>query len=228
VLAVEKLRQVQVGAVGELCPLLAEGHELFVLVLVLPIVLPGHGAHLSTPVHRTGHDDRRGEFQREGTHMKKLSYELTYPGATVDQVAEMLGDPAFRQAVCDAQHVLRSNISVFPQGDSKVVEMEQVQATKGVPGFARKLVGDETTIVSTETWSSPTDADLAVAIPGKPGKMQGTIRVAQVGADVVETVDLAITVSVPLVGGKIEGLLSDLMTAALKKENEVGRDWLAR
>ena len=151
--------------------------------------------------------------------MKQLSYELTYPGATVDQVAEMLGDPAFRQAVCDAQHVVRSNISVFPQGDGKVVEMEQVQATKGVPGFARKLVGDETTIVTTETWSSATDADLAIAIPGKPGKMQGTISVAQVGADTVETVDLAITVSVPLVGGKIEGLLSDLMTAALKKEN---------
>ena len=159
--------------------------------------------------------------------MKKLSYELTYPGATVDQVAEMLGDPAFRQAVCDAQHVLRSKINVFPQGDGKVVEMEQVQATKGVPGFAKKLVGDETTIVTTETWSSATDADLAIAIPGKPGKMQGTIRVAQVGADAVETVDLAITVSVPLVGGKIEGLLSDLMTAALKKENEAGRKWLA-
>jgi hypothetical protein len=159
--------------------------------------------------------------------MKQLTYELTYPGASVDQVAEMLADPAFRQAVCDAQHVLRSSISISPAGDGKVVEMEQVQATRGVPGFARRLVGDETTIVSKETWSSATDADLAIAIPGKPGHMNGTIRVAQVGDDVLETVVLAITVSIPLVGGKIEGLLSDLMSAALEKENEAGLAWLA-
>jgi hypothetical protein len=159
--------------------------------------------------------------------MKQLTYELTYPGASVDQVAGMLGDPAFRQAVCDAQHVLRSTISISPTGDGKVVEMEQIQATRGVPGFARKLVGDETAIVSKETWSSATDADLAITIPGKPGHMNGTIRVAQVGDDVVETVVLAITVSVPFVGGKIEGLLSDLMSAALEKENEAGLAWLA-
>jgi hypothetical protein len=159
--------------------------------------------------------------------MKKLTYELKYPGATVDRVSEMLGDPAFRQAVCDAQRVVRSHISITPSGEGKVVVMDQVQATTGVPGFARKLVGDETTIVTTENWSSATDADLAIEIPGKPGHMKGTIRVAQAGADVVETVDLAITVSIPLLGGKIEGLLSDLISSALKAENRTGVTWLA-
>jgi hypothetical protein len=168
-----------------------------------------------------------GALHREGTDMKKLTYELNYPGATVDQVAEMLGDPAFRQAVCDAQRVVRSTIDIIATGDGKTVEMEQVQATHGVPGFAKKLVGDHTTILTKETWSSASDAELAITIPGKPGHMKGTIRVAQVADAVVETVDLAITVGIPLVGGKIEGLLSDLISAALKTENETGLKWLA-
>ena len=51
-------------------------------------------------------------------------------------------------------------------------------------------------------------------------------RLTETAAAVVETVDLQITVAIPLVGGKIEGLLADLMTKALTKENEVGLDWL--
>ena len=43
-----------------------------------------------------------------------------------------------------------------------------------------------------------------------------------------ETVDLDIKVSIPLVGGKIEGLISDLLLKALKVENRVGRDYLSR
>jgi len=159
--------------------------------------------------------------------MKKLTYELTYPAATVDQVAAMLGDPAFREAVCKAQHVLRQTIAITPSGGGKTVTMEQVQATSGVPGFARKFAGDETTIRSREDWVSPTDATLRITIAGKPGHMEGTIRVVQVGDDVVETVDLDISVGIPLVGGKIEGLLSELMSKALAKENTVGREWLA-
>jgi hypothetical protein len=34
-------------------------------------------------------------------------------------------------------------------------------------------------------------------------------------------------VSIPLVGGKLEGLIGDLLAAALRTEERVGRRWLA-
>ena len=43
-----------------------------------------------------------------------------------------------------------------------------------------------------------------------------------------ETVDLDVKVSIPLVGGKIEDLIADLLLKALKVENQVGRDYLSR
>ena len=160
--------------------------------------------------------------------MKKLTHELTYPATGIEQVAAMLGDPAFREAVCDAQRVLRKSVTITPAGEGKTVEIESVQATSGVPGFAKRIVGDETTVVTVERWSSPTAAVIEVTIPGKPGTMTGHITLEAAADGVVQTVELEISVSVPLVGGKVEGMLVDLMEKAYRTENRVGRDWLVR
>ena len=69
-------------------------------------------------------------------------------------------------------------------------------------------MGDETTIVTTEEWSSPAAAALQLGIPGKPGEMTGSLTVEKHGDGVVQTVNLAITVSIPFVGGKAELELS--------------------
>ena len=71
-------------------------------------------------------------------------------------------------------------------------------------------------------------ADIEVTIPGKPGEMKGTAVVVESGGTTTETVDMTVKVGIPLVGGKIEGLISDLLLKALKAENKVGRDYLSR
>jgi hypothetical protein len=161
--------------------------------------------------------------------MKKLKHDLTYD-APASTVAAMLADPAFREEVVEAQHVLRPDVSVTgdPAAGSGTVQVEQVQTAQGIPSFARKFVGDEIVIVQDETWTSPTGADLRVAIPGKPGKMVGTIRLTESGDTTTETVALDITVNIPLVGGKIEDLVSDMLLKALRTEQKVGRDYLSR
>lgn len=158
---------------------------------------------------------------------KSFSHELRYDGATIDQVAAMLADPAFREQVCDYQGVTRHDIVITPSGSGKTVKVDQVQAARGIPSFATKFVGDEINIVQEEQWSSPSEADLTVTIPGKPGDMRGTVRLVEVDGGVTETVAVTVKVGIPLVGGKIEGLIADLLIKALKAENKVGRDYLA-
>ena len=161
--------------------------------------------------------------------MKKLTHDLTYD-APASAVAAMLADPAFREEVVEAQHVLRHDVSVNgdPAAGSGTVRVEQVQAAQGIPSFARKFVGDEIVIVQEETWTSPTGADLHVSIPGKPGEMAGTITLVESGGTTTETVALDIRVSIPLVGGKIEGLVSDMLLRALRTEQKVGTAYLSR
>lgn len=158
---------------------------------------------------------------------KKIKHELTYD-APVEDVAGMLADPSFREEVCDHQRVLRHEVSITGSGAGMKVRVEQVQPAKGLPSFATRFVGDEITIVQTEDWTSASGADLEVAIPGKPGDMKGTISLEEHGGQTVETVALEVKVSIPLVGGKIEGLVADMLIKALKAENEVGRTYLAR
>ena len=158
---------------------------------------------------------------------KTITHELTYD-APVEAVTAMLADPAFREEVCRYQRCVRYDVSIDVEGDTKKVRLDQWQPTKGMPSFAKKIVGDETNIVQEETWTSPTHGDITVTIPGKPGQMSGTASIAESGVGTVETISLTIKVNIPLVGGKLEGLIGDLLLKALKAENKVGRDYLSR
>jgi len=158
---------------------------------------------------------------------KRLEHDLTYD-APPDAVAAMLADPAFREEVCDYMGVLRHSVTVERTDSGLDVVIDQVQAARGLPSFATKFVGDEINIVQRETWRSNDGADIHVAIPGKPGEMRGTGRLLESAGSTVHRVVMDIKVAIPLVAGKIEGLISDMLLKALKSENKVGRDYLTR
>jgi hypothetical protein len=158
---------------------------------------------------------------------KRLTHELTYDAPMAD-VAEMLADPSFREEVCEFQRVRRAMVSIDSDDNGMEVTIDQVQAAQGIPSFAKKFVGDEINIVQRESWKSPDEGDISVTIPGKPGEMTGTARLSESGGVTTETVDMSVKVNIPLVGGKIEGLIADLLLKALKAENKVGRDYLSR
>ncbi len=158
---------------------------------------------------------------------KRLVHEMAYD-APMSDVAAMLADPAFREEVCERQGVISAMVSIDSDDAGMQVTIDQVQSARGIPSFARKFVGEEINIIQEESWSTPTEGDITVTIPGKPGEMTGTARLTQSGGTTTETVEMTIKVSIPLVGGKIEGLISDLLLDALQAENAVGRDYLSR
>ena len=156
----------------------------------------------------------------------KLSYDLTYDAA-LTEVGEMLMEPAFREQVCDAQGAIRRTVTIGPDGGGMKVVIDAVQLAQGIPGFAKKFVGDEIQLVQTEQWSDIETGRVDVMIPGKPGQMSGTMTLRESGGTTTETVQMEIRVGIPLVGGKIESLIADLLRKALKAENYVGRQYLA-
>jgi hypothetical protein len=157
----------------------------------------------------------------------RLTHTLTYDAPLAD-VAAMLDSTAFREEVCSFQRVIRASVEIDDTAEGMRVVVDQVQPAAGIPSFAKKFVGDEIRIVQTEIWSSETRADLHVTIPGKPGEMTGTITLTESGATTTETIDAQVKVAVPLVGGRIEGLIADLLRKALDAEQSVGRDYLSR
>src|SRR3954447_26736883 len=157
----------------------------------------------------------------------KIRHDLTYDAPAAD-VHAMLTDPTFREEVCQRLHVLRAHATVEPVASGHRVVIDQVRPAEGIPSFARKFVGEEIQIVQTETWRTTTDADIHVAIPGKPGEMDGTAQLSEAGGVTTEVVELDITVRLPLVAGRIEKLVGDMLLKALEIENQTGRDYLSR
>lgn len=151
---------------------------------------------------------------------------MEYDAGAVD-VRAMLDDPAFRQEVLEAQGG-RGSVAIDTVGDTTVTVVDQVQAADGIPGFAKKFVGSEINIVQREEWTAPDHAELHVAIPGKPGQMVGSVELAEHASTTTETVACEITVNIPLVGGKIEKLIGDLLRKALVAEERVAQDYLSR
>jgi hypothetical protein len=157
----------------------------------------------------------------------RLTHTMTYD-ATLAEVGAMLDDPGYRDEVLAAQGAVRGTVSFEQEGDTVVVVVDQVQPADGIPGFAKKIVGDEINILQREEWTSAAYADLRVTIPGKPGQMVGSIELVEQDGATTYTIDAEVTVDIPLVGGKLEKLIGDLLRKALGAEEEVARDYLSR
>ena len=157
----------------------------------------------------------------------RLTHAMTYE-ATLAEVGAMLDDPAYRDEVIDAQQPLRGSATFKQDGDTLVVVLDQVQRADAIPGFARKLLGDEINIVQREEWTSASHADLHVTIPGKPGRMVGSIQLTEENGATTETIDVEISVALPLIGSKLESLVGNLLLKALRAEERVARDYLSR
>ena len=179
-----------------------------------------------TPRHSAPATPGSGDA-RHDVRMKRVSHTLTYPGTTVDEVFAMFGDPAYRTAVSEYQQVVDFGCDITATGTGMDVRVEQAHGTDRIPGFAQRLVGQEIRFVQKEAWSSPGAADIHVTIPGKPGDIIGTETLEQSGGDVVQTIELAVKVSMPLVGGKLEDLIAGFVGRVFDAENKVGVKWLA-
>jgi hypothetical protein len=156
----------------------------------------------------------------------KIRHQLRYD-APPAEVYAMLVDPAFRAAVCESMHVVSQDISVQPTSAGVDLRIDMQQPTEGLPGFARKIVGDRTRVVQSESWQAERGADLEVQIPGKPGHIRGRTTLSVDGSGTVETFEGTATINIPFVGGKIEGLIERLFIAGMDNEREVGTRWLA-
>lgn len=155
-----------------------------------------------------------------------LRHEITYD-APASAVWEMLSDPAFRERSCDAMGVLDRDISIERLGEGMRVHIDQVQPTEGIPSFAKKFAGETTRAVQVEEWSDPRHATLEVTTPGKPSHIAGTLTLTESGGRTTETFEGEVKVKVPLIGGKLEGLMADLFRAGMDREHGAGVAWLA-
>lgn len=155
----------------------------------------------------------------------KFHHELEYD-ASPEDVYAMLSEPTFREKVVEAQRGRDYTVTIEAGDGAMTVVVDQNRPANDLPGFARKIIGDTINIVQSETWSDHTISVLDVAIPGKPCRLQGTITIQGDDSGSVQVIDGDLKVSVPLLSGKLEALICNLLSKALDAEQSLGRTWL--
>ena len=151
----------------------------------------------------------------------RLRHEHFYDD-TPSEVFAMLADPAFRREgqrgpgrACPR----RSPWTAPAKGSS--FTNDQVQRTDGLPSFAKKFAGDDhPRRPAVEEWADETTGSLRIEAPGKPSSIDGHDRAgAEPGPAPREVFELEIKVKVPLIGGKLEGLLEEQVTRGLRRSS---------
>jgi hypothetical protein len=169
--------------------------------------------------------DRSAPGGHDGAMSTTMTFDMTYD-APLATVIAMLADQSFREQVCDAQHATSKTVSI--SGIPGTVDIAFTQATEGVPSFAKKFVGSTVSVTQHETWSTPKAATIDIDAGVPIASIKGSIALDERGAQTIQTMTLQISVKVPLVGGKLEALVSDMMRKAFAKEHAVGKAYLAR
>lgn len=153
----------------------------------------------------------------------KISHSVRYDAPVADVYA-MLTDPDFREEATRAQGALSSTVDVR----GAEVRIEIVRTNDDIPAFARKLTGETSTAHQSESWADDAyEADFSVKPVGLPASIHGTRRLVEDGDATLDTFEGEAKCSIPLVGGKIEGILADKLREGWNAEHAAGVTWLA-
>ncbi|MGQ0844683.1 MAG: DUF2505 domain-containing protein [Sporichthyaceae bacterium] len=162
----------------------------------------------------------------------KLTHVMTYD-APAGAVYAMLTDPEFQDGRAQAGNPLEASASVTAGADGGATIAVSRLLAIDLGGMLQKVIGDKIRIEETQTWlPGPLDADaregaLKAVIPGQPAGVNGRLVMSGAGAQTTIRLDAEIKVSVPMIGGKAESMIAEVLTKFLDKEEELGRAWLS-
>ena len=162
----------------------------------------------------------------------KMNGELHFK-ADPATVYAMVTDPAYvkeKNERTGGQNVV-ANVDDLGAEGAKIVVSRDLPAE--VPAYAKKFVGEQISTIQTDEWG-PENADgsysatMNVTFGKAPLEVNGTFSIEAEDGGAVLIVRSAAKASVPFVGGKVEGVAADQFQRAVRKEQEVGNEWLAR
>jgi Protein of unknown function (DUF2505) len=108
-------------------------------------------------------------------------------------------------------------------------QLRQGVPAEHLPSVARGLLGGDLVITRAEAWTEAGYTGTAeVTMHGVPGRLDGTITLADDGGGTKLTLMGQVKVSIPLMGGKIEAVIVEQVAALLDKETEFTDAWLDR
>ncbi len=157
---------------------------------------------------------------RETGHTTVLACDVATAWAT-------LTGPGWPQRKADRLHDDSRQVSrTEGQGGAVTIAVSR-RLPEGVPGFLKRFLPADGRVVQTDTWGSATvgavgrDGTWALTAGGVPADMHGRLRVEPAEGGCRYVMEGTVKVNVPLIGGKAESYLADMLGRIMDTEGRL-------
>lgn len=158
-------------------------------------------------------------------------FTRTYPyDASVDQVWSMITDQEYWDAKYSALGATAVQWRTFESSDDAFTYSSVRNVPAELPSVAKKIVGDTNTVTTTERWTKSGDsasATIEIQVKNVPGSTTGTMSITSAGDGASWSFDFDTKVGIPMVGGKLESIMTDQTGDQLAQEKTFNDEWLA-
>ena len=149
-------------------------------------------------------------------------------GADVERVHGVLSGPAWAETKAAALHDGSRVVERLEGADGGVRLVVSRELPAGGPGFLERFLPRDGRVVQTDDWGPPQDGQRhgtwQVVIPGVPATLGGTMRLEPTATGSRYVVDGTVAVPIPLVGGKAEAFIAEMVQKLSAREAELLRD----
>ena len=148
--------------------------------------------------------------------------------ATVEQVFDMLTSPQWvetkAERFSDGSRLVRHD----ERPDGGIVLTVSRELPSGVPGFLQNFLPKDNRVVETFDWGAPAadgtrHGQWTADIPGAPARLGGTMRIDATEIGSAYTIEGQVKVKVPLVGGRAESFIAEMVHKLAAKEADLLR-----
>ncbi|MGH3672204.1 MAG: DUF2505 domain-containing protein [Pseudonocardiaceae bacterium] len=155
----------------------------------------------------------------------RLALRHRYPEPE-ERIREVLTNRQYLQDKLRAVGGPRAELVSWEQDESGVtLVLAQAVPEDAMPSFLRSIMPDGLTIRRTETWSAAGGSVHAV-VDGAPGTITGTMRFEPDPDGCVLGAQLTAEVPLPLIGGKLEKVITDSVANLMDTEHRFTLEWL--
>ncbi|MDQ4010982.1 MAG: DUF2505 domain-containing protein [Actinomycetota bacterium] len=155
----------------------------------------------------------------------RLQLRHRYPEPP-ERIQAVLTDPDYLRGKLRAVGGPRAELVSREQDERGItVVLRQAVPDDALPSFLRSAFSGGLTIRRTETWTNSGGSVYAV-VDGAPGTITGTMRLEPDPTGCVLGAQLTAEVSLPLIGGKVERIITDNIGKLMDAEHQFTLNWL--
>lgn len=160
---------------------------------------------------------------------KKFTNRDLY-GADVAAIWAMLCDQEYWQQKYASMSATDVRFEQFAASDAALAVKSTRNVPADLPGFAKKIIGDTNHVTQSEQYTRSGDrisCQIQIAVKNVPGGTSGSMVITPSETGAVWDADLDVKVSLPLVGGKLEGVIHKETANNFVLEKRFNDSWLA-